>query len=199
MGKTLAIHWIATTRGTWLHGDPRGSWRHGRLIEADAAMEADAQARMNGSATWLDELTRPVVAAAIGEAFAQHRQRAFAATVQATHVHVVLAPLQEDVRNVIAGLKRRTTMAVRSNNPAILADALNTGQNGRSIWTAGRYCEFIFDESHLANLIEYVRDHNRRVGLPADPYEWIEPLFPAAETCGERIRRNEPSVSPRII
>ena len=121
MGKTLAIHWIATTRGTWLHGDSRGSWRHGRLIGADFALEADAQARLNGTDKRLDESTRPIVAAAIGEALTQHRQRAFAATVQATHVHVVLAPIQEEIRNVIARLKRRATMAVNAHSTAILA------------------------------------------------------------------------------
>ena len=199
MGKTLAIHWIATTHGSWLHGDRRGSWRLGRLIGADPVLEADAEARMSGDATRLDAANRQSVAAALGEALTEHRQRAFAATVQATHVHVVLAPLREDIRNVIARLKRRATMAVHANSPAILAGAFNTGQNGRSLWAAGRFYEFIFDDSHLANLIEYVRDHNRRVGLPPDPYEWIEPLFPAAETAGERVRRSDANASLRII
>lgn len=110
-----------------------------------------------------------------------------------------LAPVQENIRKVIARLKRRATMAVHAHGPAILAEARDSGQDGRTIWTAGRFYEFIFDESHLANLIEYVRDHNRRCGLPADPYEWIEPLFPAAEIAGERIRRGEANVSLQII
>jgi hypothetical protein len=38
----------------------------------------------------------------------------------------------------------------------------------------------------LVNAIEYVRDHNRRIGLPADPFSWIDPLYPAPDTAGER-------------
>ena len=139
MSKTLAIHWTATTHGTWLHGDRRGSWRSGKLIGADSRLECESRARMNWDATRLDAAERQSVAAAFGEALAQHQQRAFAAMVQATHVHIVLAPLQEDIRKVIARLKRRATMAVHSNSPAILAGAPHTGPDGRTIWTAGRF------------------------------------------------------------
>jgi hypothetical protein len=37
------------------------------------------------------------------------------------------------------------------------------------------------------NSIEYVRDHNRRVGLAADPFDWIEPLYVPAAVIGERL------------
>ena len=154
---------------------------------------------MNRQATRLDAVERQSVAAAFGEALREHRQRAFAATVQATHVHVVLAPLREDIRKVIARLKRRSTMALRTDSSAILAGASATGQDGRTIWTAGRFYEFVFDERHLANLIEYVRDHNRRSGLLADPFDWIEPLYPAANTAGERVGSSDTNVSLRII
>lgn len=198
MSKTLAIHWTATTHGTWLHGDRRGSWRFGRLIDADLGLERESQGRMTRQATRLDADDRQSVAAAFGEALTEHRQRAFAATVQATHVHLVLAPLREDIRKVIARLKHRSTMALRANSPAILAGVTGIGQDGRTTWTAGRYYEFIFDERHLANLIEYVRDHNRRSGLPADPFDWIEPLYPAANVAGERVRSSDTNVSLRI-
>jgi hypothetical protein len=48
---------------------------------------------------------------------------------------------------------------------------------------------FIFDERHLINSIEYVRDHNRRIGLAADPFGWIDPLYPPGDEVGERCRR----------
>jgi hypothetical protein len=60
----------------------------------------------------------------------------------------------------------------------------------RSLWTAGHFPVFIFDEYHLMNAIEYVRDHNRRIGLPADPFDWIEPMYPAGVVAGERVCRS---------
>ena len=60
----------------------------------------------------------------------------------------------------------------------------------QSLWTAGRFPVFIFNDLHLANAIEYVRDHNRRMGLPPDPFDSIDPLFPAGELAGERLYRS---------
>jgi hypothetical protein len=67
----------------------------------------------------------------------------------------------------------------------------------RSLWTAGKFPVYIFDEQHLINAIEYVRDHNRRIGLPADPFDWIEPLYPAGDIAGERCYRTAVCEAPR--
>jgi hypothetical protein len=48
MGQTIGIHWTVTTHGTWLHGDPRGSWKDGRLIGADPLLEQNAVQGMHG-------------------------------------------------------------------------------------------------------------------------------------------------------
>ena len=101
MANTLAIHWAATTHGTWLHGDPRGSWRDGRLIGADPYVEAEARARLSDAAVVLNAESRTTVAAAFGEIIREHNYRALAATVQATHVHLVLAPLPDDIKTVM--------------------------------------------------------------------------------------------------
>jgi hypothetical protein len=217
MGNTLGIHWAATTHGTWLHGDPRGSWRNGRLIGPDPYLEAECRARMNSDAVVLNATERSLVASVFGEVVREQRHRVFAATVQAAHVHIVFAPLGEDVKTMIARLKRRSAakvLARRRDNcgtdqlaepagpysRAILArEALPIGQDGRailvprSLWTAGRFPVFIFDDRHLVNAIEYVRDHNRRLGLPADPFDWIDPLYPAPHSAGERCYRGAAS------
>jgi hypothetical protein len=201
MGRTLVIHWAATTHGTWLHGDLRGSWRDGRLIGPDPYLEADTRARMGDTAVLLDETERALVAAEFGRVVRGQRHRVLAATVQATHVHLVLAPLREPIDTVIARLKRRSAGVVIGRRRA-LANAAGTpaGTEGlysravparsvqvpRSLWTAGKSPVFIFDELHLANAIEYVRDHNRRNGMEADPYDWIDPPYPAVTTIGER-------------
>jgi hypothetical protein len=112
MSNTLAVHWAATTRGTWLHGDPRGSWRNGRLLGPDPFEESMARHYMNEKAVVLSDEQSTLVANAFGEIVREHNYRALAATIQRTHVHIVFAPLPDDVKIVIARLKRRSTMRV---------------------------------------------------------------------------------------
>jgi hypothetical protein len=168
MDNSLAIHWAVTTHGTWLHGDPRGSWRDGRLIGPDPYLEAECRARMSQNAVLLDAAERAIVAKEFGTIVREQRHRVYAATIQGAHVHLVLAPLRQDVKIVIARLKRRSAAAVlecrrrliASNNPAETAGLysrpilgrLQTGQDGRaiclprSLWTGGQFPVFIFDE-----------------------------------------------------
>jgi REP element-mobilizing transposase RayT len=224
MGNTLAIHWAATTHGTWLHGDPRGSWRNGRLIGRDPYLELEVRARMSHDAVVLDTVERALIAEAFGIVVKEQCFRVFAATVQATHVHLVLGPLHEDLDTVIARFKRRSAATVLKRrrelcrvrdpaNPAKMAGlspkpakmaglysrAILARQQTvpRSLWTAGKFPVFIFNEDHLMNAIEYVRDHNRRKGLPADPFEWIDPLYPPGEMVGERCHRSSLCEEPR--
>ncbi len=182
MSNTLGIHWSATTHGTWLHGDPRGSWRHGRLIGPDPFLEASARSSLSNNAIVLSDDERLIVAAAFGEVIREHRYRALAATVQRTHVHIVFAPLAHDVKTVIDRLKRRSTMKRNTRNGSVSV----MHSTSASLWTAGQFPIFIFSEEHLANAIEYVRDHNRRIDLPADPFDWIEPLYAASGEIGGR-------------
>jgi REP element-mobilizing transposase RayT len=197
MANTLGIHWAVTTHGAWLHGDFRGSWKSGRLIGPDPFLEAECRARMNGSAVMLDAVERAMVARQFGQVVCERGHRVLAATVQATHVHLVFAPLQESVDKVFARLKRRSAAAVlgrrrERQDPAKMAGLYSRAILARkatvprSLWTSGKFPVFIFDEWHLINAIEYVRDHNRRVGLAADSFDWIDPLYPASGVLGER-------------
>jgi REP element-mobilizing transposase RayT len=174
MGRTLAIHWAPTTHGTWLHGDSRGSWRDGELIGPDPYLLAEARARMTKGAVILTPAERELVAEMFGFTVRQQNHRVLAATVQATHCHLILAPLKENIDNVVARLKYRSASAVlqrRRENP--------TGTVGpcvpRSLWTGGKFITFIYSHAHLRNAVGYVRRHNEREGLPADPYDWISP------------------------
>jgi len=186
MDTTLGIHWAITTYGTWLHGNSHGSWREGRLIDADPFLEASAQAAMNHQAVVLDEHERSLVAEAIGNTVRENRYRVLAATIQGSHLHLVFAPLPTDVKRVVAQLKYRSAVAV-------LADRRHCQRpTPRSLWTRGQFPVFIFGEKHLANAVEYVRDHNRRVGLSPDPFEWIEPLYRPSDLPGERFQKGVP-------
>jgi hypothetical protein len=216
MGRTLAIHWAQTTHGTWLHGNIRGCWRNGRLIGPDPYLEAETRARLSNVAIGLNASERQLVADIFGEVVREQRMQVFAATILATHLHLVFGPIHENIKTVIARFKYRSAAAVfaqrheprppetvglysravsaRTKSDAVSArtksDAVPALRSTKqSLWTAGQFPVFIFSESHLANAIEYVRDHNRRMDLPADPFDWITPLYPPSELWGERANR----------
>ncbi|MCC6683386.1 MAG: hypothetical protein IT445_21020 [Phycisphaeraceae bacterium] len=171
MANTQAIHWIATTHGTWLHGDVRGSWRNGKLIGPDPFLEEAIQQRMAHDAVVLSPGEIVMVACEIGRTVIEQQQRVLAATIQPTHLHLVLAPLREDVKKTIARFMKRTA-------DLVLAVRHQCGKPCLHLWTQGQFPVFIFDDDHLCNAIDYVRRHNTRCGRSADPYDWIDPLFP---------------------
>ncbi len=111
------------------------------------------------------------VTAEIGHTITEQRHRVYAATFHPTHLHIVFAPLPEDVTTTIARLKKRSA-------DLILPVRRNRGDDRKHLWTQGQFPVFIFNEDHLHNAIEYVRRHNTRIGKPPDPYDWITPLFP---------------------
>jgi hypothetical protein len=169
MGNTRGIHWIVTTHGSWLHGDPRGSWLRGQLIGPDPFLASAVASRLSAGAVVLSVTEQIAVACAFGERVTRRGWRVYAATVQSTHAHVVFAPMREDITDVIAELKSasaRDLLAVRRRMGQSCPDGL---------WTARPFPVFIFTDDHLTNAIEYVRKHNRRIGRPDDPYDWIRP------------------------
>jgi REP element-mobilizing transposase RayT len=151
-------------------------------------------------------MEKEIVGREFGLIVRDQKHSILAATVQATHVHLVFAPLQEKLDTVIARLKRRSAAAVLGSRRELIAQRAPARMAGlysrpilgrnvpRSLWTAGKFPVFIFDETHLFNAIEYVRDHNRRIGLPSDPFDWIDPLYPPGQMIGERFGRYEQSM-----
>lgn len=168
MHDVLAIHWSPTTHGTWLHGDKRGSWKNGHLIDANPWLEARAAARMSHDAVVLSQAERLLVAEVFGTTAREQSHQIFAATVQATHSHLILAPPYEEIGKVVARLKYRSAAAVlklrRQNDGECLP---------RSLWTGGKFLTLITSWSHLRNAILYVERHNEREGLPPKPFDWI--------------------------
>jgi hypothetical protein len=203
MARTLAIHRAQTTHGTWLTGDPRNSWHNGKLIGPDPFLESACRSNMTHAAASLSAQEREIVTAEFGSVLRECGQRCFAATIQPTHIHLVLAPLRENITTALARFKRRSSAVVlnhrREQLPAKMAGLYSRAILARRIpnhiWTARQFPVFIFDDYHLTNAIEYVRDHNRRIGLAPDPFDWIDPLYRAPRTPGERVAKNAISES----
>jgi hypothetical protein len=172
MPNTLGVHWTTTTHGTWVHGDWRGSWRQGQLIGPDPFLEETIRQHMTADAVVLDRVEQVLVATAFGRVIRQRGYRAYAAAIRGTHAHVVFGPLYENIMTVYASLRRRASADGCARRRQMQREV------PRHLWTSGRFPVYIFDEDHLHNAINYVRQHNLEIGLPADPYDWIEPLYP---------------------
>lgn len=170
MARTIGIHWITSTFGTWLHGDPRGSWRDGKLIGPDPFLEEAVRGRMTRDAVVLSDFEMELAATTFGALIQERRWPVYAATIQPTHVHLVFAPPADPIKTVIAALKYRSAAAVLKLRRTMLREA------PRSLWTEGQFPVFIEHEEHLLNAIEYVRRHNRRFDRADDPYPWITPF-----------------------
>lgn len=158
MQHLLGIHWIATTHGTWLHGDPRGSWHQGKLIGPDPFLESAIQRRMTRDAVVLSDEECNLVTETIQKICADQDHTIITMAVEPTHTHVLFAPMKEPIKTVVARLKRGASMAVLHSRRAA-SDQDGRAMVPRSLWTARRFVVFIDDPQHLKNSMGYVERH----------------------------------------
>ena len=147
MANTRGIHWIVTTHGTWVHGDPRGSWRSGSLVGPDPFLEASIRAQMSAGAVTLTPAEQMAVGAAFGRPLTEMDWRVYAATVRSAHCHLVFAPLRDPIDTVIATLKHRAARDVFALRRQMKLPM------PRHLWTTGKFPVFIYDDRHLRNAI----------------------------------------------
>jgi len=159
MSHLLAIHWIATTHGTWLHGDPRGSWHQGKRIGPDPLLESTIRRRMTRDAIVLSQEECNLVAQTIRKVCCERDHTILTMAVEPTHTHVLFAPLEEPLKTVVARLKRKASMEVWA------ARRKQGLQVPHTMWTKGRYVVLIDDPQHLQNTLEYIERHARGVAV----------------------------------
>jgi len=122
---------------------------------------------MSADAVVLSESEQQLVGDAFGTLIQEREWCAWAATVQPTHVHVVFEPMRDEIKNVIA------TMKYRAARDVLAVRRKNGNATGRSLWTKRPFPRFLFTRTHVEHAIDYVRQHNLRVGRNADPYTWL--------------------------
>ncbi len=173
MPCTLGYHFVKTAYGLWLPGDDRGHWSEawdqeigliepGRLHPADPIRLRMAQERMTQPPTRLDADMVAAVADAVGRCVTQSDWKIVAASIEATHMHLLITFTLRDIDTTLKWITDQATKAVHRE----------TAFSGK-LWGKGRWREFIFDESHWRNLIRYIERHNIRRGLLPRPYPWI--------------------------
>lgn len=175
MVKTLGYHYVKSTYGLWLPGDDRGSWSAAwdeqigyiephMLHPGDPVRRRMAKERMKHAPVRLTEAMQRVVADAIAECVAKSRGGlAIAeAAIESTHIHLLIPYSGRDIHKTAKWLADQTTKGVhRQTNHA------------GPVWCKGKWCSYLFDESHWQSTLEYIEHHNIRRGRHAKPYPFL--------------------------
>ncbi len=175
MVHTLGYHYVKSGYGLWLPGDDRGSWSEAwddqigfiephKLHPADPARLRMAQERMAHAPVRLTPAMVGVVAETI---VACVREAAggltvVAAAIEPTHLHLLIPYSARDIDKTSKWLADRMTKAIHAK----------TSHSG-PVWCKGKWCSYIFDESHWANTIRYIEQHNVRRGRTSRPYSFL--------------------------
>jgi hypothetical protein len=175
MSSTLGYHITKTTYGTWLPGDARGSWvkdwspKKGygtlhRFSEADPWRQEMAEREMNHDPVVLSEAMIACVIEAITECVAKSHGglRIMAATIEPTHLHLLLPDTGRKIETTAKWIADQTTKAIHRR----------TSHLG-PVWTSKSWCEHIADESHWEELLRYIDDHNVRAGRGSRPFPFL--------------------------
>jgi len=142
-----------TTYGTWLHGDPRGSFLDSTYVPPDLALEETNRAQLTDDAVYLTDHQRAIVDASLVDACLAQGWEPHARNVRTNHVHLLVS----------AG---RAGTFVRSRLKALASKALSddaglpaAGDDGRKRWwTEKGNIIPVEDEKSLEGLTVYVRD-----------------------------------------
>jgi REP element-mobilizing transposase RayT len=150
---SLAYFSTWTTYGTWLPGDLRGWYLHGRgLQDPDAGRRFEALLHMTESALVLDQDQRRIVETTIAEHCSIRKWHLHAVNCRSNHVHVVVTapdrPIELPREQFKSWCTRRLKERWRSRLKAV-----------RDHWWSDRgWDEFIDDDASLANVVAYVME-----------------------------------------
>src|SRR5437762_11152948 len=132
-----------TTYGTWLPGDPRGWYHHGRgLREPDALLRFEATLVMTESAVTLAADERRLVEKTIVDHCAIRGWLLHAVNCRSNHVHVVVTAADRAIEAPREQFKSWCTRKLKE------FDSLR-----KNWWTQRGWDNYIDDEEHLADVI----------------------------------------------
>lgn len=177
MARTRGYHLVKSGYGLWLPGDDRGHWSDSwderigytqphTLHTGDPTRKRMAKERMIHPPVRFNKAMIAVIAEVLGDLIVRSAGglRISAAAIEPTHVHLLLPCTGRDIDATAKWIADQTTKAVHRV----------TDHDG-PVWCKGRWRSFIFDTDRWNRTAQYVRRHNRRAGLPDDPYPWISP------------------------
>jgi REP element-mobilizing transposase RayT len=174
MRRTLGYHIVISGYGLWLPGDDRGHWSEAwddelgyiephMLHAGDPVRKRMAEERQKQPPVRLDEAMQLVVVDTISRCRVESDWRIAAASIEATHVHLLMTYTERDIDNTVKWLKDQMTKAIHRQ----------TSHHG-PVWCKGRWRSFIYELAAWQNAQAYIERHNVRRGVGARPYAFIE-------------------------
>jgi len=149
MGRVIGYMVTWTTYGSWLQGDRKGWVKDGEVRGGCEELRKANKMKMGQKKVALSRKAQEVVRGAILEEAEKTRQKIFAISVKATHVHIVGEAIEELIETVVARYKAAGRKALSAE-----------GYTGR-IWARGYDKRYCFDEEELKARVEYVNKHKR--------------------------------------
>ncbi len=173
MPRTIGYHIVVSGYGLWLPGDGRGSWsaawdeRIG-LTEPHTLHPGDP-VRLRMSRECMSHppvrLTATMIAAVVdtvGDCAANSDWSITAASVEATHSHLLLTYTERNIDNTVKWIKDQATKSIHRRT-----------SHGGPVWCKGRWRTFIYDEDAWEAASAYIERHNVRRGVGPHPYPFL--------------------------
>jgi REP element-mobilizing transposase RayT len=176
MPRTHGYHIVISGYGLWLPGDERGHWSDDwdeqlgyiephMLHEGDPVRKRMASERQSHPRVVLDELMTANVLATIDACCKDSDWRIAAASIEATHSHLLLTYTERDIDTTIKWLKDQITKAIHKNT-----------SHAGPVWCKGRWRVFLFDPLVWRNTRRYIEAHNERRGVGPRPYSFVNDI-----------------------
>jgi hypothetical protein len=173
MPRTIGYHIVISGYGLWLPGEDRGHWSEAwdeqlgyiepHILHAgDPVRKQMAAERQKGPPVRLDAAMQRVVVATIGHCGAESEWRLAAASIEATHTHLLMTYTERDIDNTVKWLKDQITKAIHRETP-----------HQGPVWCKGRWRSFIYEPDAWDNAQRYIERHNERRGAGPRPYWFL--------------------------
>jgi REP element-mobilizing transposase RayT len=143
----IAYFLTFTVRGSWRHGDSRGSWkRNGQFVAPDSDVKAEPN---KNPPHYFSEEECYIIENAMEEVCTERQWILHEKSVLYNHVHAVVTAPDTLPENVMRLLKAKATMRLRK--------AGFVGAEEK-IWTQHGSTKYLFDEESFQTVCEYVRE-----------------------------------------
>ena len=174
MPRTLGYHVVISGYGLWLPGDERGHWSEAwdaelgfiephTLHAGDPVRRRMAEERQKRPPVKLSAAMQLIVGDTIARCRAESDWRIAAASIEATHTHLLITYTERDIDNTVKWLKDQTTKAIHRA----------TSYAG-PVWCKGRWRSYVFEPEVWRNTRAYIERHNERRGVGPRPYAFVD-------------------------
>jgi REP element-mobilizing transposase RayT len=175
MPRTVGYHLVKSGYGLWLPGDDRGSWSAAwdeqlgfiephQLHPGDPVRKRMAAERMKHPPMRLTPAMIEAVADAIGQCAADSPWRVAAASIEPTHMHLLITYSGIDIDRTRKWLAQNMTRAVHERTP-----------HRGPVWCENWWRGFVFDDAVWDTTQRYIEKHNIRRGDAPSPWPFIAP------------------------